>query len=106
MLASRTINGNDDKDMIIYYKNSKGLWIDAITGENIEVPNSFDIEVLDLENEDEITTTNPNYATKEIKKDDIASSTYVIGNYIYTRNKNEKYDGILNTCGETKISNL
>ena len=43
MLAARTIDGNTEDDMIIYYKNSRGNWIDALTGNSINPPNEFQI---------------------------------------------------------------
>lgn len=48
MLASKTIKSNDVNDMIIYYRNPKGVWKNALTGENIEnVPISFEITHID-----------------------------------------------------------
>ena len=99
MLASRTINGTDESGMIIYYKTASGKWINALTGQNITVPTTFEVEVTDLVKEGNITLTNPNYETQELDKGDIYPSTYVIGDYIYTRNSNKKYnyDGKLTT---------
>ena len=85
--------------MIIYYKTASGKWINALTGQNITVPTTFEVEVTDLVKEGNITLTNPNYETQELDKGDIYPSTYVIGDYIYTRNSNKKYnyDGKLTT---------
>lgn len=45
MWAARTIEDVESKDdMIIYYKNYNGEWINGRTGENITVPSSFKIE--------------------------------------------------------------
>ncbi|MBE6153304.1 MAG: hypothetical protein E7166_03685 [Firmicutes bacterium] len=45
MWAARTIEDVESKDdMIIYYKNYDGLWINGRTGENITVPSTFKIE--------------------------------------------------------------
>jgi len=45
MWASRTIEDVESKDdMIIYYKNYDGKWINGRTGENITVPSTFKIE--------------------------------------------------------------
>ena len=48
MLASKTIDGNTLNDMIIYYKNPRGKWINGLTGETIEVSEKFNIEYVDL----------------------------------------------------------
>lgn len=47
MLASKTIEGNTLDDMIIYYKNPRGKWINGLTGETIEVSEKFNIEYVD-----------------------------------------------------------
>ena len=43
MLASKTIQSNKLSDMIIYYKNARGNWINALTNNSIEIPESFNI---------------------------------------------------------------
>lgn len=43
MLAARTINSANIDDMIIYLKNSRGKWVNAVTNEEITVPNKVDI---------------------------------------------------------------
>ena len=48
MLASKTINGDTLNDMIIYYKNPRGKWLNGLTGESIEVSDKFNIEYVDL----------------------------------------------------------
>ena len=48
MLASKTIVGNTLDDMIIYYKNPRGKWINGLTGEIVEVSEKFNIEYVDL----------------------------------------------------------
>lgn len=48
MLASKTIDGNTLNDMIIYYKNPRGKWINGLTGEMVEVSEKFNIEYVDL----------------------------------------------------------
>ena len=53
MLSSKTITSDKESDMIIYYKNARGNWIDAITGEEKQAPNTFDIKVVDLGNIEE-----------------------------------------------------
>ena len=45
MWAARTIEDVESKDdMIIYYKNYDGKWINGRTGENVTVPSTFKIE--------------------------------------------------------------
>ena len=99
MLAARTITGATEESMIIYYKTASGSWINALTGEGVNVPETFEIDVEDLVVEGEVTISNPNYETYELNSSEIASSTYVIGDYMYTRNQNEShsYDGRLTT---------
>ena len=48
MLASKTIDGDTLNDMVIYYKNPRGKWINGLTGETIEVSEKFNIEFVDL----------------------------------------------------------
>ena len=48
MLASKTIDGNTLNDMVIYYKNPRGKWINGLTGEIVEVSEKFNIEFVDL----------------------------------------------------------
>lgn len=48
MLASKTIDGNTLNDMVIYYKNPRGKWINGLTGETVEVSEKFNIEYVDL----------------------------------------------------------
>ena len=48
MLASTTLTGSSEEEMIIYYKKADGTWIDALTNENLNIPNSFDIKIVDL----------------------------------------------------------
>ena len=44
MLASATIESDELSDMVMYYKNPRGQWVDGLTGEPIEnMPNSFDL---------------------------------------------------------------
>ena len=43
MLAAKTIDSNNLEDMIIYYKNARGLWFNALTNELVDVPTTFEI---------------------------------------------------------------
>ena len=36
-------------------------------------------------------------SVKAISSSEVAPTTYIIGNYMFTRNKNDNYDGVLNT---------
>ena len=47
MWASRTIEGDSKDDMVIYYKDLNGNWVDGLTGIEITVPSSFEIEEID-----------------------------------------------------------
>jgi len=45
MWAARTIEDVENKDdMVIYYKNYDGMWVNGRTGDNITVPSTFKIE--------------------------------------------------------------
>ena len=97
MLGARTILGNNLDDMTIYYKTGSGNWIDALTGKKINVPDTFEIETTDLVGKG--TVIKPNLTALERDSSEIGNSTYVIGNYVFTRTPNEasNYDGILTT---------
>ena len=43
MLASKTINSDNREDMIVYAKNARGNWINAITNESVTPPSEFKI---------------------------------------------------------------
>lgn len=99
MIAAQSIESDNVDDMIIYYKKSNGDWINALNGSGVEVPSSFDIEVINMNN-----VLNNNYETVDltdyqIATDDIYNLTYVIGNHMFTRdtNANDKYNGKLDT---------
>ena len=44
MLAAKTIESNNLEDMIIYYKNARGVWVNALTNETIEITEKVEIE--------------------------------------------------------------
>lgn len=48
MLAAKTIVSDDLEDMIIYYKNPRGIWINALTSEEIDAPDEFKIDYENL----------------------------------------------------------
>lgn len=47
MLGATTIDSDSLSDMVIYYRTPWGEWWDGLTGETINVPNSFDIQYID-----------------------------------------------------------
>ena len=53
MLASKSIESDDLKDMIVYYKLPSEDWIDGATGEELSAPETFNIEYIDLQKEEE-----------------------------------------------------
>ena len=48
MLASQTINSDNLNDMIIYYKNPRGKWVNALTENTVAAPETFEISKKDL----------------------------------------------------------
>ncbi|MBQ6135176.1 MAG: hypothetical protein IJI60_02540 [Bacilli bacterium] len=59
MLAAKTISSDRAEDMKIYYKNSRGTWVDPITNKTLSsnaVPTAFDIEYINLAPEAEAQT--------------------------------------------------
>ncbi len=50
MLAAKTIHRNNLNDMVIYYKNPRGMWYDALTGKTIDISDDFKIEYVDTVN--------------------------------------------------------
>ena len=94
MLAARSIYSSDESNMIIYYKDFRGVWVDATTNDEITPPSAFDIKVFDLEGTvpvEALTECNSDYASNTLQ-----ASTYVIGKYVFTRSINDSYDGKLN----------
>lgn len=51
MLAAKTIESDNIDDMVIYYKNAKGKWIDGVSGEELTVPETFEISHINIEKE-------------------------------------------------------
>ncbi len=43
MRASKTLEGNNIEDMVILYKNPRGVWVNAMNGEMLNVPTTFEI---------------------------------------------------------------
>lgn len=48
MLASKSIESDSKDDMIIYAKNARGNWINAITNQPIDVPDEFKISYVNM----------------------------------------------------------
>lgn len=49
MLAAKTIQGTNIADMVIYYKNARGAWVNAINNEEVVPPSTFSIRNIDME---------------------------------------------------------
>ena len=77
MLAAKTIESNEEEDMIIYYKTSRGVWIDALSGENVEVEETLPISKIDLEAVKFTVSFNTNGGTtiqgQEVEENDVAT---------------------------------
>ena len=56
MLAAQTIGSSDLDSMIIYYKTATGVWINGLTGNPIEVPETFEINYTNIQLEDDNNT--------------------------------------------------
>ena len=48
MLAAKTIEGTDIADMVIYYKNARGVWVNAINNDEVTPPATFTIRNSDM----------------------------------------------------------
>ena len=60
MLAAQTIGSSDLDSMIIYYKTATGTWINGLTGNPIEVPETFEINYTNMQlEEDNDTVSKP-----------------------------------------------
>ncbi len=81
MLASNTIEGNTLSDMKLYYKTSRGKWIDGLTGEEKTHLSSYTIN---YRNSETTSTYYENANTSEMNKNDIPNNSYVIGSHLYT----------------------
>lgn len=66
MWAARTIDAETIDDMIIYYKDMNGIWIDGLTGENLTVPSTFKLEEI---NGEEISLVLINVVLEEYEVD-------------------------------------
>jgi hypothetical protein len=49
MLASKTIESDELDEMIIYYKNARGTWINALTSKQVQMDESLEIKYKNLE---------------------------------------------------------
>ena len=96
MLASKSIQSNNLNDMKIYYKNSRGKWLNAIKNQSItDVPSTFEITCINLACQNNITT--PTESTIAYQNGSIDSGSYVIGSYLFNKEKTANYDGTLTT---------
>ena len=97
MLASKTLLSDTEADMIIYYKKSDGTWIDALTGDGVVPPTSFDIKVKDLTEEIPDSAPLDEDSYNFVAPVNIYGSAYVIGSHIFTRNQSDIYNGVITT---------
>ena len=44
MLAAKTIDSNKLEDMIIYYKNARGVWVNALTNQKVNIGEKINVE--------------------------------------------------------------
>lgn len=98
MLSAMSIKECALKDMTIYYKNPRGIWYDALTGNQVSPPAKFDINYIDLVSTEGNSVLN--YEPQDFVVFDshsISSASYVIGTHVFTRNSNENYKGQLTT---------
>ena len=96
MLASKSINNTNLNNMIIYFKNSRGKWINAITGKEIaSVPASFEITCTNLNCQSNLPANVESFET--YTNANVSNGTYIIGNFLFDKNKNSNYNGTLTT---------
>ena len=96
MLASKSINSNNYYDMKIYYKNARGNWLNAITGEiETNIPNEFEITCINLNCASGFAPTDEGYEI--YKNESIGNGTYIIGRYLFNKETNAAYNGTLTT---------
>ena len=79
MLAAKTIPGDSLDDMVIYYKNARGKWIDGVSGEMLNVPDSFEIEYTDTKLEMTIFYGDVDFNGKVTNADVLLISRYIDG---------------------------
>ena len=65
MLAAKTIIGEDIDDMVIYYKNARGKWVNALTTEEIVMEEQLNVEIVNLSEFLKKPTLNNPYANIE-----------------------------------------
>ncbi len=96
MLASKSISSTNVGDMKIYYKNARGKWINAISNQAItNVPANFEITCVNLNCQSTFTSPNESFITYQ--NSNIGSGTYIIGAYLFDKNKTANYNGTLTT---------
>ena len=49
MFAAKTIESDELDDMVIYYKNARGIWVDALTSKQVQMDESLEIKYKNLE---------------------------------------------------------
>ena len=96
MLASKSINSKNLSDMIIYYKNSRGKWINAINNQAItNVPANFEITCTNLDCQSNFLPNGESFDSYQ--SGSIGSGSYVIGTYLFNKEKTTNYNGTLTT---------
>lgn len=94
MLASKTISGNTEDDMIIYYKDPWGEWSDAVTGKVLSLAEKVEVEFVDLKQQIPVLQTPilEKVTYSEIRKDnidvmvklDLSDDSEVVGMELYS----------------------
>ena len=96
MLASKSLSGTNVNDMIIYYKNSRGKWVNAINNQTItNVPNTFEITCVNLDCQNIYPATTESFIPR--LNSAIGNGSYIIGAYEFNNQKTANYNGTLTT---------
>ena len=96
MWAARTIDAESIDDMIIYYKDMNGVWIDGLTGENITVPSTFRLEAV---NSEKVQMALINNVSEKVEQDNGMGTAY---QSIYEENYNVAGFSIEKEKGQNK----
>ena len=83
MLAARTIEGNSLDDMVIYYKNARGRWINGVTGDAVEMGSIVNIKYVDTLPAPTTSHDAPTITLSE-RNVDINSFTFNTDHYVET----------------------
>ena len=101
MLASKTIEANDLDSMIIYYKTSTGKWINGLTGHEVSVPETFNVDYIDIQKQENEDVKKPKQPILDLNggplsiDDETDMMTYQLNVYIDDiNNSSNKIDGV------------